>query len=567
MTGVAKPPELLTRADVAQLLEMPLRELTWWIWALRPNKRYERFEIPRRAGERPRVISAPIKPLKDVQGRLAQQLMSCYRPPVHVHGFTPGRGPTSNAKIHRRQQWILTVDLRDFFPSINFGRVLGMFKAYPFEYPQDVAVILAQICCHENELPQGAPTSPVISNLICRGMDKELGALAASERTFYSRYADDMSFSTDRRTFPAALASRTADETEIGHAVSEIIQMNGFAPNPNKTRLVHRSQRQRVTGLVVNNKVNISRDYIRSLRNLLYTWNKHGLAAAERSFADCQPQRGRPPSMEDPDFRLVIRGRVEHVGSIKGWTSPVYRRLALALHEADPEFRIRRNVPNVMVRIKLFTEGSTDVQHVLAAQQYFHARGEFLEFELIETNGSAAGNDSKLLALCQVLATTAESPSVCLFDSDSKTARKAVSAQGIKRWGDKVIAVGLVGPPWRSDGQPICIELLHEMSTLELRDGDGRRVFLREEFEERTPRHKSEDLTIPNAGNRTLIQEEVFDGDGKSVALTKADFADNVATGRGPFDDLSFEGFRPTFELLVEAASELRQTEALQSEN
>jgi len=112
---------------------------------LREDRRYDRFEIARRGGGPPREIHAPIKPIKDIQRRLAELLTACYEAPVNVHGFVPGRSPTSNARLHQRKQWVMRLDIENFFPSINFGRVRGMFMAYPFEYPRDVATLLAQI--------------------------------------------------------------------------------------------------------------------------------------------------------------------------------------------------------------------------------------------------------------------------------------------------------------------------------------------------------------------------------------------------------------------------------------
>ena len=156
------------------------------------------FEIARRAGRPPRVIHAPIKPIKQIQRVLADALTDCYEPKPHVHGFTPGRSPISGARYHQRQEWVLRVDLADFFPSINFGRVRGLFMGFPFEYEPRVATVLAQICCHQNQLPHGAPTSPIVSNLICRGLDADLARLARRERCFFTRYADDLSFSSDR---------------------------------------------------------------------------------------------------------------------------------------------------------------------------------------------------------------------------------------------------------------------------------------------------------------------------------------------------------------------------------
>jgi RNA-directed DNA polymerase len=181
-----------------------LNKVTWWLYALREDRRYTWIELAKRDGSKPRQIHAPIKPIKDMQRALASVLAGCYEPPVNVHGFVHGRSPVSNARQHQKQKWVLKVDLEDFFPSINFGRVRGMFMAFPFEYPPEVATLLAQLCCYRNQLPQGAPTSPIVSNFICRRLDVQLARIARDERCYYTRYADDICLSTNRKTFPGA---------------------------------------------------------------------------------------------------------------------------------------------------------------------------------------------------------------------------------------------------------------------------------------------------------------------------------------------------------------------------
>ncbi len=275
-TSHTNPPSLATREDVASALRLPLRKLTWWVWALNEEKRYTFFEVARRDGAPPRPIHAPIKPLKDIQRRLADILLASYHVPPYVHGFVNDRSPVTNAGIHQRKQWLLRVDLSDFFPSVHFGRVRGMFMAYPFDYAPDVATLLAQICCHKNQLPQGASTSPIVSNYICRAMDRALSRLARSERCHYTRYADDLCFSTDRTFFPQVLGSIEAGVPTAGNRLREVVEENGFSINPAKTRLMRRTQRQRITGLIVNKKVNVSREYVEDLRNLLYIWGRYG---------------------------------------------------------------------------------------------------------------------------------------------------------------------------------------------------------------------------------------------------------------------------------------------------
>ena len=205
-TAESSLPTLLTRPDVARYLGVDLRTLTWWVWALAERRRYYEFAINRKTGGEPRIIRAPIKPIKDFQRMLLPLLERAYRPKPHVHGFVRERSAITNGAVHRNQRWILRIDLTNFFPSINFGRVRGVFRAYPFDYPDDVATLLAQICCHRNELPQGAPTSPTLSNLVCRRLDKELAELGKALHCHYSRYADDICFSSGRKTFPGELA-------------------------------------------------------------------------------------------------------------------------------------------------------------------------------------------------------------------------------------------------------------------------------------------------------------------------------------------------------------------------
>jgi RNA-directed DNA polymerase len=192
------PLPLNSRADIAKLVGFSLKQLNYWIRVIPTARRYIIFSVPRRHGGA-RVIHAPIKPIKEMQQKLAAELMLCYRAPAMVHGYVRARNIKSNAMGHSGKRWVLCLDIEDFFPSINFGRVRGMFMAYPFNYIQEVATLLAQLCCHSNALPHGAPTSPVISNLICRGLDKELLSIARRDHCHYSRYCDDLTFSATRK--------------------------------------------------------------------------------------------------------------------------------------------------------------------------------------------------------------------------------------------------------------------------------------------------------------------------------------------------------------------------------
>lgn len=323
--------------DVARLLRVKYATLNYYLYGLSAAKQYTQFSIPKRRGGQ-RVIRAPQNTLKTIQHRLHEVLVEVYAPKKCTHGFVNLRNVKTNAQGHVRCRHVLNVDLKDFFPSINFGRVRGLFMAKPYELNDKVATVLAQICCHKNELPQGAPTSPIVSNMICARMDVELSRLAREHHCLYSRYADDMTFSRRRGAFPDALA--VEDENGIikpGKDLIRVIVTNGFLIHPDKIKLLLNSFRQEVTGLVVNRKVNVTRSYIRQLRAMIHAWDEFGYEAANEEHRTIYypSQRTR---QEVPELRDVLRSRVAYVAMIKGIGDPVVTNLRARLARVDPTY-------------------------------------------------------------------------------------------------------------------------------------------------------------------------------------------------------------------------------------
>lgn len=558
----APPPPLATAADVATLVGLPLQGLTWWFYALPEVRRYDEFTIARRSGGEPRLISAPIKPIKDVQRSLASHLALAYEPRPNVHGYVMGRGPATNASTHQRQRVVLRVDLKDFFPSIHFGRVRGLFRGHPFNYPDDVAQLLAHICCYRGALPQGAPTSPVISNFISRGLDTALTKLAATERSYYTRYADDLCFSTRRADFTDNLVDYDGEGRPVASShLCAVVTGQGFEINHAKTRLMRYSQRQRVTGLIVNERVNVSRDYVRELRMLLHIWRRFGPEDAAASFARKHGPRNCPPGRSKALFRSVIGGRIQHVGSVKGWTSPVYLGLARALNALDPSFSPRTlNELHAPQTVIIYTEGITDPAHLLAAQRYFHDRGEFTNLHLTAVEATPCGGDAALRQMAKSLEVTPQPiPCICVFDRDNPSQLDvAVGSTGTRAYKNHVGALAIVHPDWRDPNEGICIEMLYRDDDLRRTDASDRRVYLLAEFDPRTGYHRTEHVSTPNPRTRTLVREEVFNRDtSEPVGLTKADFARYIETGSAPFDSVDFEGFHHTFEALQELTARI----------
>ncbi len=267
--------------DIAALLRYRAHTLRFILYGKRPEDKYRSFQILKRGGGS-RPINAPINELKLLQSHLSDLLQDCVgeinkRKGLKdelAHGFKRKRSIISNATKHRRRRYVLNLDLQDFFGTINFGRVRGFFiKNNDFALGPEIATILAQIACHQNALPQGSPCSPVISNLIGHVLDVRLGRLAFENGCTYSRYADDLTFSTNKPDFPPDIARRIDSQAhawELGDKLLQTINRSGFAVNPAKTRMQYRTSRQDVTGLVVNTKVNIRSEYRRRVRALCH---------------------------------------------------------------------------------------------------------------------------------------------------------------------------------------------------------------------------------------------------------------------------------------------------------
>jgi RNA-directed DNA polymerase len=558
-------PSLLTRGDVADFLEIDLGKLAWWTFALKDEKRYRRFEIVKRAGGT-RQIAAPLRPLKELQRRLAGHLEDWYSPSTHVKGYVRGRGPKPNAEPHRRQEWVLRVDLADFFPSIHFGRVRGMFLAKPFGFGHDAATLLAQLCCHRGNLPQGAPTSPVISNIICSAMDREIAKLAASERCYFTRYADDLTFSTDRTSFPTSVAFIEGTKAFVGPSLGRIINDATFSVNEEKTRLVRRWQRQRVTGFVINDRLNVPREYVREIKMVLYIWKRYGLIDAEASFARAAEPINHP--VDQIDFRTSIRSRIQHVGDTKGWADPIYRQLADLLTPLDPEFipiyaRRQINVPTdrrkaERLQLRVCTEGSTDVTHLTAAMRYFASQNEFMRFDLLFDEDSIYDGDEALARHLAAIAKARPSvPTICLFDRDNPALLRKLRLheQDVVERGPNVAGAALVRPTFRKE--PFCIELLYSDADLLVCDQADRRIYRREEFNLTTGHHDSEQCSDRNIKDKKIVRDQVYAfGSDSNLALSKSSFAELIAARSAPFTP-DFAGFRPTIAMLLQLAETL----------
>lgn len=314
--------QLESRSDVANLLEITEQTLIYYLYRLPPESQYTIFELPKKSGG-VRMINAPSSKLKIIQRKLNQVLQAVYVPRVSSHGFVSGRSIITNAQTHmnNRRTYVFNIDLKDFFPSINLGRVRGMFMAQPYGLPEKVATILAQICCYDGALPQGAPTSPIISNMICVRLDNQLLKLAKDHKCTYTRYADDITFSTAQRNFPVLLAEVTksvsGQHISVGKKLTEIINENGFEINAEKVRLSPQHQRQEITGITVNKNLNVTRRLIKQIGAMLHAWEKYGLEEAETEYHAKFKKPNQKHLTKLKSFQHVVRGKIAYLGQVR----------------------------------------------------------------------------------------------------------------------------------------------------------------------------------------------------------------------------------------------------------
>ena len=281
---------------------------------------YFRWRIPKKSGGY-RLISAPRADLAGVQRQLADALQRLHEPRPNAHGFLPGRSIVSNAEPHVDRRWVFNLDLEDFFGSISTRRIAGLLTSEPFNLRTAVAERIAELCTLDGRLPTGAPTSPVLSNMIARKLDGQLQAFAHEHRATYTRYVDDLTFSTNLPRVPEALAIQIDDEWFVGGPLHALIVRNGFRVNVRKVRMQHRTVKQTVTGLVTNERVNVERRMIRSIRGALHAWHTYGYDAAQREFT---LRHGGSGGVK---LERVLRGRIEFVRMVRGHNDPLAQKL------------------------------------------------------------------------------------------------------------------------------------------------------------------------------------------------------------------------------------------------
>lgn len=320
-----------------------LKSLTYYANPDFCKRRYTTFPIKKKSGGE-RIINAPVKGLKSILRSLNFVLQCIYEPHNAATGFVLNKSIVDNATAHVGHHHVYNIDLKDFFHSFDRNRVKMGFLSEPFNLKgerEPLAYLLASLCTHpfeingeiKNVLPQGSPTSPTITNILCKKLDKRLTGLANRFGAKYTRYADDITFSS-----PHNIYNNENFKKELERIIAEdnILKFKGgqkeiglpLKINPDKTRLQKLDHRQEVTGLIVNDKVNVRRRYVKQLRMWLYYWEKYGYERAQQIFLkDYMADKGHIVKKGKPNLINVLDGKLEFVKMVKGAEDSTYMTL------------------------------------------------------------------------------------------------------------------------------------------------------------------------------------------------------------------------------------------------
>ena len=341
--------------------ERRLKELAW---ELADARRYKQFAIPKSNGGL-RIISEPIDSLKEVQRLLLLILERSYEPLGNSHGFISRRSILTNANPHVRKPWVFNTDIEKFFPTIRMERIKQVLSDMRLKFLLDVSgnqnavtfkevrlsveivSLLANLCCFRKVegsddpeswygLPQGAPTSPILSDMVARKMDEDILSFCAERGVEYTRYADDLSFSPldpkDYFGYKQLIVGRVSKTPGPCTELKEIINSHGFRINAKKNKLFCGKSCKQVTGLSVNEFPNVPRKVIRSIRQDLYLWDKHGHDRANDIIHERKNYRHKKCPKR---LKNMLHGKLMFLSMVRGKGDPVYLRFVRRFQELE----------------------------------------------------------------------------------------------------------------------------------------------------------------------------------------------------------------------------------------
>ena len=367
-----------------------LKTLIYYTNLIKCKNRYNTFSIKKKSGGQ-RIIHSPIKELKSILRYLNLILQSIYEPHRAATGFVLNKSVVDNAKKHVGHYYVFNIDIKNFFYSFDRNRVKQVFMREPFNLSsgkEPIAFMLASLCTHPIEidnkikivLPQGSPTSPTITNIICKRLDKRLTGLAKRFGAVYTRYADDITFSSFHNIFKKEDNPKLSEKGCYDSFIDELyrlIKEEGLEINTDKTRLQNSNYSQEVTGLKVNDKINVRRRYVKQIRMWLYYWEKYGFEKAEKIFKrDYNADKGHLKK-NNAQLINVIKGKIEFLKMVKGIEDSTYKKI-------KERFDMLTGIVNEPNKT-LIKDGKSSISNYKNAKEYPILHNPYLTVQLLNT--------------------------------------------------------------------------------------------------------------------------------------------------------------------------------------
>jgi retron-type reverse transcriptase len=366
--------------------DFALKNITYYADQRISKNRYASFQIPKKRGGH-RTIHAPVHGLKAILRALNFVLLCVYEDEYedNAMGFIPGRSIKDNALRHAGKHYVYNIDLKDFFPSIELYRIKAILQLPPFNLKNEqepLAYLLANLCCEAMEverreesgdlikkmaavLPQGAPTSPTLTNFIARRMDRRLKGASKRFGVTYTRYADDITFSSNHNVYQK--------ESAFILEVRKIIAEQGFLINESKVRLQQSGFRQEVTGLIVNAHPNVPTQYVKQVRQWIYLWETYGFVKATHYFRRDYLQKSAHSKVVIPPLDRVLDGKLRYMRMVVGENHPTWQKLnARFILLAGDQIIEKSDLPDLNEALEsLFVEVRKDIDAFIAEAEQF----------------------------------------------------------------------------------------------------------------------------------------------------------------------------------------------------
>lgn len=425
-----------------------IRHLNYYCNPNNAFHRYKQFEIKKKSGGTRQITAPKNRSFKIMLHYVNEILKALYTPSNYAMGFTENRSVVTNANVHKGQNYVLNLDLKDFFPSIHQARVWKRLQLQPFSFSQPIANLLAGLCSMKTNnnkgeieyvLPQGAPTSPIITNMICDKLDRRLAGLAKRFGIRYTRYADDITFSSMHNVYQQGGKFYTELE--------RIITDQRFTINENKTRLQKKGARQEVTGIIVSDKLNVNRKYTRDLRNILYIWERYGYSSAFNKFYPKYKMEKGHVKKWTPDLVNVIDGKLMYLKMVKGEEDSVYKSLYYKFMQLKSSLQGSKNSKDISIihtetlpLLQFEQQNNTDVtikiSHSNKSNSLFDTPEEgLLERKIIESLNTPHRHASfKLGGKTQYALVAKELTAKQVTQKDTLNISFCVNAQGKRFW-------------------------------------------------------------------------------------------------------------------------------------